>query len=77
MNSQGDQSKKERIPVRYDLTSASEAFMYMTRMVRCWLCGHMIIDEPVEFGTMITCLTGDVYENGEAGCGTRWWIEER
>lgn len=37
----------------------------------------MCVEQPMPYGTMITCLPGDVYEDGIGGCGKRFWVDER
>lgn len=63
-------------PVDYSVRDRDDAFYWMITTGRCWYCSHMVIEEPVPGGTMISCLSGDVYENGEKGCGTRFWVVE-
>lgn len=62
--------------VNYEITSTSPKFMWMFRTSRCPDCHHMIVEEVTVGGSMWTCLSGDVYDDGEAGCGKRFWVDE-
>lgn len=63
-------------PVDYSITNHDEAFFWMVTVGRCWYCGHMVVEEPTSGGAMITCLSGDVYEDGTRGCGVRFFVDE-
>lgn len=65
------------LKIDYSLTVQSPEFMYMFRTMCCWNCGHIVVEEVTSLGTMLTCLEGHEFENGERGCGHRWWIDER
>lgn len=50
--------------------------MFMVRYLCCVLCGHIVVEETTKQGTMISCLPGHVYEDGQGGCGAKFWIDE-
>lgn len=63
-------------PVDYSVQDHSESFFFMVTTGRCIRCGHMIVEETVPGGSMWTCLSGDVYSDGEHGCGSRFFVDE-